>query len=172
MSWLDRFAGDERGVAAMEGALIGAVLVAALFNVVEVSRYAYVTTQVAAASQAGAQAAIMTCDTQKTPVTINCPGVAEAIDLALQGTSLGDAVERAPNLQEGWYCVNAQGVLQWMSAAAAKPANCAAAGMPDGLPSLYLQVQVSYAFEPIFPGLTLTEAFPATIARTAWMRML
>lgn len=172
MTWLTSFTRDERGVAALEGAMIGSILVGALFNVVEVSRYAYITTQVAAASQAGAQAAIVTCDTVKTPVTINCPAAPAAIELAVHGTSLGGAVEQATALQEGWYCLDLSGVLQLMSAANAKPTDCTAAGVPGGLPSLYLQVRVAYEFSPIFPGLTLTEAFPSTIARTAWMRML
>jgi len=74
--FLRRFARNERGVAAVEMAMIGGLLTGALMNVAEVGRYAYLTTEVSAASQAAAQAAIITCSTDRTPVTTNCPAVA------------------------------------------------------------------------------------------------
>ena len=57
MTFLRAFGNDRRGVAAVEAALIGGFLVVAMFNVAEVSRYAYISMQVLTASQAGAQAA-------------------------------------------------------------------------------------------------------------------
>ena len=167
------FAEDQRGVAAVEMALVGTFLAGALLNVVEVSRYAYMSSQVTAATQAGAQAAIITCEPGETPVTLNCPAAAAAINQAIHGSSLGAHVGLQGGLTEGWYCVTSNSTLQFMVAATAtKPVDCSAAGVPAGTPSLYLRVRTTYTYEPIFPGLTITESFPAAIVRTAWMRML
>lgn len=172
MTFLRAFGADRRGVAAVEAALVGGFLVGAMFNVAEISRYAYVSMQVLTAGQAGAQAAIITCDPPETPVTTNCPDAAAAIQTAITGTSLGSEVALHGGLTEGWYCVNPEGVLEHVAAANAKPANCTDAGVPGGKPSLYLSLRVAYEFEPIFPGLTLAEAFPQTIVKSAIMRML
>ncbi len=171
--FLRRFARNERGVAAVEMAMIGGLLTGALMNVAEVGRYAYLATEVSAASQAAAQAAIITCSTDKTPVTTNCPAVAAAITTALRGTSLGDHVSLVTGgMTEGWYCLRGDGTQVWISAAADKPANCLAAGEPNVLPTLYLSLQATYDYEPMFPGLTIVQSFPAQIRRTSWMRML
>lgn len=170
--FIGSFRRDERGVAGVEMALTGTLIMGALFNVVEVGRYAYEVTEVAAASQAGAQAAIVTCDTTRTPVTINCPAAAAAIQTAIRGTSLGNGVAQQGALSEGWYCVNPQGALQYVSAPASKPLNCSAAGVPANKPALYLRLTVTHAYHPIFPGLTLVSTFPSSVTRSAWMRVL
>lgn len=172
MTFLRTFGVDRRGVAAVEAALVGSFLVGAMFNVAEISRYAYVSMQVSTAGQAGAQAAIIACDPPETPVTTNCPEAPAAIQAAITGTSLGAAIALQGQLAEGWYCVNSEGALERMAAPDAKPANCTDAGVPGGTPSLYLSLRVAYQFAPIFPGLTLVEAFPQTIVKSAMMRML
>ncbi len=171
MRLLRRFRDDQRGVAAVEVALVSTLLITALFNVVEVGRYAYVASQVSAASQAGAQATLVTCTTAQTPITTNCSAVASAITTALQGTTLGTGITQQGALSERWYCVNSAGALQDMAAAASKPSNCSAAG-GSGLPGLYVTVQATYTYQPIFPGLTIVAALPATVTKSAWMRML
>ncbi len=163
---------DERGVAAVEMALIGTLIMGALFNVVEVGRYVYQSMELAAASQAGAQAAIVTCDTNKTPVTSNCPAAPAAIQMAIRGTSLGDSVVQHGPLDEAWYCVNFQGTLQAMSAATVRPADCSDAGVVANKPALYLRVTVAYDYQAIFPGVTVVDALPHALERSAWMRML
>ena len=165
------FKADERGIAAVEVALVSALLTTALFNVVEVGRYAYVASQVSAASQAGAQAALVTCSATQTPITSNCSAAVSAITTALQGTTLGAGITQHGSLTERWYCVNSGGGLQDMAAAANKPSNCAAAG-GSGLPGLYVTVEARYTYQPIFPGLTIVAALPATVTKSAWMRML
>lgn len=159
---------DDRGVAAIETALVGSLLIAALMNVVEVSRYAYVSAQVSAATQAGAQAAAIACDPNETPATVNCPEVADAVEASLHGSSLGEAIHLDGALEEGWYCVTADDKLQYASGAGSKPSDCGAGGQPG----LYLQVRTTYAYQPLFPGLTVAAAFSGAIERTAWMRML
>lgn len=167
-----RFASDERGVAAIETALIGTLLIGAMLNVVEVGRYAYIATQVTSASQAGAYAVIAGCSAKETPVTTACPEAADAIAAAIAGTSLGDKVTLDGDVQEGWQCVNAEGLLEQIAGADdPKPVNCADAGAPANSPGLYVRVRVAYAFDPIFPGLTITEGFDDHIVRSAWMRV-
>lgn len=167
-----RFLKDDSGLAALETALVTPLFVLALLNVVEVGRYAYTVTQVAAASQAGAQAAIVHCEHDETPLTTNCAEGPGAVAAAVRGTSLGDSVSLEGALDEGWYCVNASGTLQRMAAASeTKPADCTAAGVAGGAPSLYLIVQAGHDYEPTFPGLTLAESFPDRIVRTARMRL-
>jgi Flp pilus assembly protein TadG len=163
---------DQSGVAAVEFALVGSLLVGALFNVAEVSRYAYLAIQVSAASQAGAQGAIVACDTQHIPATINCPGVATAVNTALHSTSLGNNISLVGGLQEDWYCVSTTThALQQVGDAAHKPANCAAAGDATASAGLYMRVNVTYHYDAMFPGLTIAAAFPPNITRSAWMRM-
>lgn len=172
--FLRRFDRDDRGVAAIETALVGSVLLVALFNVIEVGRYAYTAMQVTAASQAGAQAALVGCEPAETPVTTKCPGVSAAIEVAAQSGSLGNRVSLSGPVLEGWYCVTAQRTLQFVAAASSSdvPSDCDDEGLPSGPPALYIRVQVTTAFEAIFPGLTIVQSFPETIGRTSWMRLL
>lgn len=170
-AFIGRFRRAESGVAAVEMALIGGILTALLLNVAEVGRYAYLTTQVLAASQAGAYAAIAHCALKDTPVTLECPSVEAEITQAVNGTALGEAVALHGELRENWYCVSEAGELQEMGAADNRPSDCTDAGDPAANPSLYLRVSAALDYEPIFPGLTLVEAFPTTIVHTAWMRV-
>ena len=170
--FLTRAARDERGVAAVEMALVGGLLATAMLNVVEVSRYAYVTTQVSAASQAGAHAAIVTCDPTETPATTNCPALATAVSTAIHGSSLGSQVSLHGAIAEAWYCVNpSTGALQQVAAAGSPPDDCSAVGSTTEDPALYLRVETQYSYQPIFPGLTIASTFSSTIVRVAWMRM-
>ena len=170
-AFLRRFGGDARGVAAVEMALVGGVLSVAMLNAVEVGRYAYLATQVSAATQAGAHAAIVGCSPTETPVTINCPEVNGEILTAIQGSSLGDQVTLHEAISERWYCLTESGTLQDMAAANARPANCADAGDASQAPALYVRVRTEYTYEPLFPGLTIAEMFAGEIVRTAWMRL-
>ena len=53
-----------------------------------------------------------------------------------------------------------------------KPQDCSDVDDPIQRPALYIEVQASYTYEPIFPGLTLAQSFPKTIVKSAWMRVL
>lgn len=171
LRWLETFRRDERGVAAVEMGLTGTILLGLMLNGVEVGRYAYTASQVTAASQAAAQAALVQCTPVETPVSTNCPEAAEAMAQALQGTSLGEEVKRVGNLDEAWYCLDDKGVLTRVADPGSKPSNCTAAGMPAAYPALYLKITAGYTYTPMFPGITLAEKLPAEIQRTAWMRM-
>lgn len=166
-----RFLRDQRGAAAVEMALIGSLLAGVLVNAVEVARYASMTGQVAAASQAGAHAVIINCLPGETPVNANCPEADAIATAAVRGTSLGAAVTRQGPITEAWYCVTEAVALVEVGPAANRPENCQAAGDPAQEPALYVQVRAAYDYAPLFPGLTITETFAPTIARSAWMRV-
>lgn len=170
-SRLARFAGDVTGVAAIEMALVSGLLIMLMCNVAELGRYAYVVTQVSAATQAAAQAALVTCDPTKTPATIACPALDTAMTAAAHSTSLGAEVELDEDVREAWYCVNAQGALEKVAEVGKKPEDCADVDRPGEPPALYLQVRTSHEFEALFPGLTVVDSFRSTIERTSWMRM-
>jgi Flp pilus assembly pilin Flp len=169
--WISRLRADERGVAAIEMSLIGSMLAIAMMNAVDVGRYAFEASEVNAAVQAGAQAAYVACDPTHTPATLHCPELTDAVTEAIEATRLGSGVTLKAPITEAYYCVDKDRELQRVSAASAKPANCSAVSNASGVPTLYLQVQVTREFEPLFPGLTLAGTFTKAIERTSWMRM-
>ena len=162
---------DRRGGAAIEFAAVGSVLALLGANVAEVGRYAFLSNEVAAATQSGAEAALVACDPAHTPATTNCPSLSSAVTTAIQGTSLASNVSLAANIAEGYYCLNTVNVLTYMGDVAHNPADCSTVGNPTLKSVLYLQIQTTYAYQPIFPGLTIANTFPANITRTSWMRI-
>lgn len=171
-SLIRRLRRDERGVAAVEMALITSVFAVAMMNAVEVGRYAYILMETEQATQVGAQAALVACDGQHVPATQNCSTLNDAVTTAIQGTSLGTAVSLNGPISEGYYCMNASNALVFASDVGSKPANCALFGNAGLSPVLYLQVKTRYAYAPMFPGMTIAQSFPTAIQKTAWMRML
>lgn len=171
--WFSRLRTDERGVAAIEMGIIGSMLVVGALNGIDVGRYAFETAEVNAAAQAGAQAANITCDPEHTPATLKCPDLEDAVTAAIQATRLGDAVTVKTPLAEAWYCLDKNRELQRVASAGSKPLNCSglANATTGATPALYLQVEVSHQFEPLFPGLTLAATFKPAIVRTSWMRL-
>jgi hypothetical protein len=169
---LQRFRRDQRGAAAIEFAAIGTLFICGAINAVDIGRYAYQTSEVNAAAQAGAQAAYVACDVNHTPATLNCTGLNTAVTAAVQSTALGTDVSLGA-VNEGYYCLDATGALQLAGSVMAKPSDCS--GVPNpasgATPTLYLQVQASYAFQPLFPGVTFATGFDTSIKRTTWMRM-
>lgn len=170
--FLRRFGAATEGVAAVEMALVSSILAGALMNVAEMGRYAYTTTQVINASQAGVHMALAQCAADKTPVTLKCPEVDDLVASAIRSTSLGSQVTVQGDLVEAWYCVGSDGELEEVATVAEKkPRDCEEAGDRDRAPGLYLTVEVAHTYEPVFPGLTLAETFPETIVRSARMRL-
>jgi Flp pilus assembly protein TadG len=170
---LRRFGRDQRGIAAVEVAMVVGLFAVGGMNATDVGRYAYQTSQVNAAAQAGAEAALNTCDLAHTPATLNCAGLVPAVTAGVQSTTLGTQVTIDGAVSEGWYCLDTSGTLQLAGTASSKPADCSGISAPaaNATPSLYMQVPVTYPFQPLFPGLTLAQTFTSAIKRTAWMRM-
>ena len=163
---------DQRGVAAVEFGLFVIFLSLSLVNVTDASIYLYQRMQVENATQVAAQAAFKTCDTAHLPATTNCPNLTTAIQNALGSTSLGASVSLiSGSPSEGYYCVNSSNALQYVSDVSSKPADCTAAGTPALQPGDYIQVQTTFTYTPLFPGLSVASSFPTPINRTAMMRL-
>ena len=163
---------DQRGVAAVEFGLFAIFLSLALVNVTDVSIYIYQRMQAENATQVAAQAAWKACDPSQLPATTNCSGLTTAVQNAVGSTSLGTSVSLiSGSPSEGYYCVNSSNALQYVSSVSSKPADCTAAGMPSLQPGDYIQVQTTFPYAPLFPGLSVTGAFPTPINRTAIMRL-
>jgi Flp pilus assembly protein TadG len=164
---------DQRGVAAVEFGLFAIFLSLALVNVTDVSIYIYQRMQAENATQVAAQAALKACDlTQQSPTTDCSTFALAAVQNALGSTSLTTRVtlvSGSPSV--GYYCVNSSNALQYVSAISSKPADCTAAGTPSLQPGYYIQVQTTFTYTPIFPGMSVTGTFPTPINRTAIMRL-
>jgi Flp pilus assembly protein TadG len=162
---------DQRGVAAIEFAFFAIFLSFALVNVTDVSIYIYQRMEAENATQVAAQAALKTCSSQL-PATSNCSGLTTAVSNALGSTSLGTRVSLiSGSPSEGYYCVNSASALQFVSNVSTRPADCTAAGTPSLQPGDYLQVQTTFHYAPLFPGLSVSSTFATPINRTAFVRL-
>ena len=166
---------DQRGVAAIEFGIFAPLLFLALANVVDVTIYLYQRMQVQNATEVAAQAAWKTCDLTVLPLTTDCSTLAAsvtAVQNALASTSLGTAVSLVSGSPSvGYYCVNSSNALQYVSAISSKPADCTAAGTPSLQPGYYIQVQTTYTYTPIFPGMSISGTFPTPINSASLMRL-
>ncbi len=166
---------DLRGVAAVEFGIFAVFLSLALANVVDVSIYLYQRMQAQNATEVAAQAAWKTCDLTVLPPTTDCAALAAsvtAVQNALGSTSLGThvaLVSGSPSV--GYYCVNSSNALQYVSAVSSKPADCTAAGKPSLQPGYYIQVQTTFTYTPLFPGMSISSTFPTPINSAALMRL-
>jgi len=178
------FGADARGVAGIEFAITGLMLVIGLLNAVDVGFYAYQRMEVENAAEMGAQAAWNTCNNLQTtmlPATQlnastglpNCPGLNNAVKTAIQSTSLGKYVsldpKKNPNPDEGYYCVNASNALQYQGSVSSPPTACSSGVTPGD----YLQVGVTFPYQSLFPGLVsvMSVSGVTSITKTTWMRM-
>jgi len=163
---------DQRGVAAIEFALVAAFLSFAILNVADISIYVYQRMEVENATEVAAQAAVKNCNTAQLPATTNCPALANAVKNAVQSTSLGTKVAlQSGSPSEGYYCVNSSNALQYMSGVANKPADCSAAGTPSLQPGDYIQINTTFSYAPLFPGITVAGTFTTPITKSALMRL-
>jgi len=163
---------DRRGVAAIEFSIFAGLIGVAMLNVTDVAVYVYQRMQVDYATQAAAQAAWRTCDFNHLPATTNCSGFTNAVQNAVQSTSLGTRVAFQSGFKsEGYYCVNSSNALQYVGGVNSKPADCSAAGAPGVQPADYVTVTTTFAYAPLFPGITVARTFATPIIKTAMMRL-
>ncbi len=166
---------DQSGVAAIEFGIFAPLLFLVLANVVDVTMYLYQRMQVQNATEVAAQAAWKTCDLTALPLTTDCSTLAAsvtAVQSALASTSLGTSValvSGSPTV--GYYCVNSSNALQYVSDISSKPADCTAAGTPSLQPGYYIQVQTTFTYTPIFPGLSISSTLPNPIISASLMRL-
>jgi Flp pilus assembly protein TadG len=169
------FIRDVSGVAAIEFGLVGFLILAGVFNAVDLAYYAYQLEEVEDAAQVGVQAAFKLCNAAISPLPAigNCSGLSATIATAIISTSLGAQVSLASGYPvEGYYCVNTSGALQSVGTSSNEPSNCAAAGESSATPSDYLQIGVTFSYTPLFPGISVMSALGATsIVRTSWIRL-
>lgn len=169
---LARLGADQRGVAAIEFALIAGTLCLIGMNAVDVAMYTYQSMEVADAAHSGAIAGWKACDLQSLPATENCSGFSSAVSTGIQSTSLGNSValtDGSPS--EGYYCVNSSSSLEYVSDVDNKPTDCSSAGTPDLKPADYITVEVTYHFTPLFSDLSVASFFSTPIQSTALVRM-
>lgn len=165
---------DRRASAATEMALVLPGIAFILLNVVDLGVYIYTRMQVDLAAQEAVGAARVLCDTAaKLPATTNCGGtLSSTMTTAAQNTTLGSNVTLG-SASEAYYCADSSGTLvQVATANATPPANCSTIlSGSTSKPGDYISVTASYTFTPVFPGASVASLMPATIQRTAWMRL-
>jgi Flp pilus assembly protein TadG len=163
---------DRRGVAAIEFAIFASLISIGMLNVTDIAVYVYQRMQVEYATQAGAQAAWHACDINHLPATTKCSGLNTAVQNAVQSTSLGTHVTlQSGSPSEGYYCVNSSNALQYVSDVSSKPTDCSSVGSPGLQPGDYVQISTTFAYAPMFAGITVTSTFTTPITRTALMRL-
>jgi Flp pilus assembly protein TadG len=167
-----RVLSDERGVAAIEFALIAGFLAMAMLNALDIARFFYQRMEVENASQMGAQSAWKTCDVSLLPASINCPNLVTAVTSAVQSTSLGTSVTlKAGSPEEGYYCLNGSNALVRVSDVSAKPTDCSSAGNASGSPADYIKVETSFTYTPLFGSLSVGSMLPTSITAMSLMRL-
>lgn len=171
---LRRFIKDTRGAAGAELALILPGIAFVFLNVIDLSAYIWTRMQVDLAAHEAVGAARVLCDTSaKLPATTNCgASLGSTMTAAAQTTSLGSNVTIA-STAEAYYCANAAGDLVNVAAAnGTPPTDCSGtiAGSTSE-PGLYISTVASYSFSPIFPHASVAAVLPASITRTAWLRL-
>ena len=175
---------DEKGVAAIEFAFIVSILAISILNVVDFADYFFTYMQVNQAAEMGAQAAWVTCTPgnppatpSSLPATANCSNMTTAVANSVQSTSLGTHVtQQTGSPSESWYCVNSSGALVSVAAVTTtapynEPLDCSAVSEPSYSPGDYVEVQVTYTWTPIFPGLSVASALSHTMTSTSYTRL-
>jgi Flp pilus assembly protein TadG len=166
---------DQAGASALEFSLFAALLGFGLLNTADISIYIYKRMQVENATQMAVQAAWKVCDPSQgyLPATTSCPGLTAAITGAARSTSLGALVSiQTGSPTEAYYCLSTSGTLQLVAAATSiPPADCSATGLAGQEPADYIQISTSFAYAPLFPGITVANLFTTPIVKTATMRL-
>jgi Flp pilus assembly protein TadG len=173
-AWTAALGSDARGTSAIEFSFFAGLLSLAVLNITDISVYIYKRMELENATQMAVQAAFKACDPSNgyLPATTNCPGLNTAVTNALESTSLGALVQlQSGSPAEGYYCLNSSGSLQYVSSVSQKPSDCSAVGMATLQPEDYIKVSTSYAYTPMFPGVSVAGAFTTPITKTAMIRL-
>ena len=184
------FRRETHGAAAVEMALVTALLAYPVLNVADIGMYAYQSMQVANAAQAGARAAWSQCnDSTMWPATANCGSSGANLTAAVSGaagiqsTTLGSKVTLASGYPtEGYYCATTTNALTLAPGPAVsagstptKSNDCsgvANAALATATPGDYVSVSVTFTYTPLFTGVvTVASLLPSPITSTAWQRM-
>lgn len=165
---------DEKAAAASELVLILPAIAFVFLSVADLSMYIWSRMQVDLAAQEAVGAARVKCDTdEELPATTNCGGdLSSTMASAAQTTSLGSSVSVSDTV-EAFYCATAAGELVSVAAVDETPPTDCSGTVSESTssPGIYISAQASYAFTPVFPHASVAAVLPATITRTAWMRL-
>ncbi len=177
---------SSRGAAAAEFAILVPFLTLPMLSVVDLGYYAYQTMQVGNAALIGAEEARSICNAgTKLPATgTTCPGFQAYETTAIHSTSLGSHVAPVSGYPiEAYYCTLTTGAMQQVGTpgtfgsppAQPSPDTCDAVtnhSVANGVaPSDYIQVQVTYTYTSVFPGMSVAALLPSTIIKTSWSRL-
>ena len=169
------FCSEQLGASALEFSIFASLLIFGLLNTVDISVYVYKRMQVENATEMAAQAAWKACNPSQgyLPATTSCPDLTIAITGGLHSTTLGGQVAlQTGSPSEGYYCINDSGALQYVSAVTGNPPqDCSATGHSGQAPGDYIQIAATFAYTPMFPGITVAKLFTTPITKTSMMRL-
>jgi Flp pilus assembly protein TadG len=156
---LPRRASNDDGNVVLEFAFVAPVLIVLIVNILDFSRLIWAQMEVEYSAQMGAQAAYKSCSTGALPAKTNCASLSRAVTTAVQSTSLGSAVALASGYPtETYYCISGSTLQSVGDYTSPRPSDCSAAGNSAAKPGDYIEVNVDYAYSPIFVGLSLVAA--------------
>ena len=163
---------DDRASAAAEMALILPAVAFVLLNVVDFSVYVYTRMQVDLAAQeaVGVARTVSYENECEAPVLshANCSALEDDMEAAAESTSLGASVSIGGTLEDR-YCATSGGELVAVDDSAADCSGTLTGS--TAVPGYYISTTATYGFSPVFPGASVASVLPATIARTAFMRV-
>jgi Flp pilus assembly protein TadG len=176
------FGRAEGGAAAAEMVLWITVMILPVLNVVDIGTYMYQRMMVEMAASNGINAIRRICSSYATPLTQNCPGITAAVTTAAQTTPLGTDITVVSGYPtEGYYCVNGSNALVQEPSSTvgtvgspptkASPFDCSSVGGNTSSPGAYMQVSVTYSYQPIFTGISAASLLTTPIVRTSWVRV-
>jgi uncharacterized membrane protein len=156
---LPQRARNDDGNVLLEFALVAPVLIVLIVNILDFSRLIWAQMEVEYSAQMGAQAAYKHCSTGTLPAKTNCTNLSSAVTTAVQSTSLGSAVAVTSGYPtETYYCISGSTLQSVGDYTSPRPSDCSAAGNSAAKPGDYIEVNVDYAYSPIFVGLSLAAA--------------
>lgn len=171
---------NSEGAAAVEFALVIGALLALFANIVDISWYMYLSTEVQNAAQNASRAAFVSCDPYtQLPATKKCGTAFEtAVEGALKSTTLKTSVAwankppvsaySANNLPlEAYYCVDAGGKLTFAGEASLEKAPTT----PCNPAAIYVRIVAEYNYTPFLSGLSVASLFGDKITREAFTRL-
>jgi|SRR5579863_4242340 len=167
-----KLAGNSRGAATVEFALIFGILVVVMLNGTEIARWYNSKMELDNATEMAVQAVTTTCDSTHLPATTACPTYNTVISTALASTTLGSlVVQTGGSPADSYYCLNASGQLVFLSSIATAQTTCTAAGNANLVPSEYVTIQASYSYTPIFSAVTIGSLLPSSLKSFAMVRL-
>ena len=146
--------------------MVLSLLAIPILNVVDIGIYVYGRMELDNAAQAAVQRVWSLCAaTGKVPATTNCSGVSGAMTAAAQNTPLGSSVTITSTSEQ--YCCPGATLSCQGSVTTTTPTTCTSGEAPGD----YIFATASYAYSPLFAGVSVASLLTTPIVRTASMRL-